>query len=72
MTDTKYANVAQQRVLHTLQLLTEANETGVAPGELARRLNTAPSNTPRDLANLRMAGLAIPINGRWFPASRTE
>lgn len=72
MTNTKYANVAQQRVLQTLQLLTEATKAGVAPSELARRLNTAPSNTTRDLANLRMAGLAVSINGRWFPSPRRK
>lgn len=70
MTNTKYANIAQQRVLCTLRMLTEVCNTGATPSEIATRLNTAPSNTTRDLANLRMAGLAMPVNGRWFPSPR--
>ncbi len=66
MTDEKYANAAQQRALRTLLMLAAHDLDGLAPGEIARSLNTLPSNTTRDLANLRLAGLAETLgNGRW-------
>lgn len=64
MTDSKYANTAQQRVLLTLHLLAKHPE-GVFPAEIARVLDTLASNTTRDLANLRLAGLAVAVDGRW-------
>lgn len=66
MPDGKYTNAAQQRVLRTLRLLKERRSVGATPGEIAKQIETAPSNTTRDLANLRMAGLAVSINRRWY------
>lgn len=67
----KYTNAAQQRILRTLLILAEHALDGVTPGEIARQLNTLPSNTTRDLANLRLAGLAeVMPNGRWRIAPR--
>lgn len=66
MTDTKYLMPAQQRVLQTLLKLAGHEVEGLAPGEVAKALRTTPSNTTRDLANLREAGMAEPLeNGRW-------
>jgi len=66
MSDEKYINAAQQRALRTLLMLAEHDLDGLAPGEIARHLKTLPSNTTRDLANLRLAGLAESLsNGRW-------
>lgn len=56
MSDEKYINAAQQRALRTLLMLAEHDLDGLAPGEIARHLKTLPSNTTRDLANLRLAG----------------
>lgn len=67
----KYTNAAQQRILRTLLILAEHALDGVTPGEIARQLATLPSNTTRDLANLRLAGLAeVMANGRWRIAPR--
>lgn len=67
----KYTNAAQQRILRTLLILAEHALDGAAPGEIARQLSTLPSNTTRDLANLRLAGLAeVTPNGRWRIAPR--
>jgi DNA-binding IclR family transcriptional regulator len=66
ITDEKYLNAAQQRALRTLLMLAEHDLDGLSPGEIARHLKTLPSNTTRDLANLRLAGLAEALaNGRW-------
>lgn len=61
-----YINAAQQRVLRMLPLLAGHAVFGLAPGEIAAALRTSPSNVTRDLANLREAGLAEPLEtGRW-------
>lgn len=66
MTDRRYINTAQQRVLRTLTMLCGHELEGLAPGEIAKALKSSPSNTTRDLANLREAGLAEPLDsGRW-------
>ena len=66
MKNDKYINAAQQRALRTLLILAEHDLDGLTPGEIARQLDTLPSNTTRDLANLRLAGLAEMLtNGRW-------
>lgn len=66
MKNDKYINVAQQRALRTLLILAEHDLDGLTPGEIARQIDTLPSNTTRDLANLRLAGLAEMLdNGRW-------
>jgi DNA-binding MarR family transcriptional regulator len=77
VSDENYANQAQQRVLRTLVVLLERGSVGALPGEIAERIGTIPSNTTRDLANLRLAGLATSVNGRWFhsepnPASTVD
>lgn len=64
MSDAKYANKAQQRVLLTLDFLATHPE-GACPGEIAKALNTLASNATRDLANLRLAGMAAFADGRW-------
>lgn len=71
MNSDKYINAAQQRALRTLLILAERDLDGLTPGEIARQLETLPSNTTRDLANLRLAGLAEMLpNGRWRIAPR--
>lgn len=71
MNSEKYINAAQQRALRTLLMLAEHDLDGLAPGEIARQLKTLPSNTTRDLANLRVAGLAETTgNGRWRISAR--
>ena len=64
-----YTNIAQQRVLLTLKVLTEARSRGACPGEIAARVGTIRSNTTRDLANLRTAGFAMTTQGRWYTSS---
>jgi DNA-binding IclR family transcriptional regulator len=61
----KYTNVAQQRVLNTLRILIARAAEDVAPGDIAAELNTLPSNTTRDLANLNIAGFAEANEGLW-------
>jgi len=63
----RYTNGAQQRVLQVLLRLAGHEVNGLAPGEIAKALNTMPSNITRDLANLKEAGLAEQIqdSGRW-------
>jgi DNA-binding IclR family transcriptional regulator len=70
MTTDKYQNAAQQRVLQTLLVLAAHGHEGIAPSEVARAVGTLPSNTTRDLANLRLAGLADEHHGRWYPTER--
>jgi len=70
VTREKYTSVAQQRVLRTLRVLIEASANGTYPSQIAARLRTLPSNTTRDLANLRTAGFAVVARGRWFPVER--
>jgi len=71
--DRRYINAAQQRVLQMLLRLAGHEIEGIAPSELALALRTSPSNVTRDLANLREAGLAEPIDetiNRWRLAPR--
>jgi DNA-binding IclR family transcriptional regulator len=66
MSNTNYINAAQQRVLKMVVLLSGHEVFGLAPNEISKALKTSASNTTRDLANLREAGLAEPLeNGRW-------
>ena len=62
-----YINAAQQRLLKAVVLLAGNEFNGLAPSDLAKALNTNPSNVTRDLANLKEAGLAeqLPDTGRW-------
>jgi DNA-binding IclR family transcriptional regulator len=65
MTD-RYINAAQQRVLKMILRLAGHEIEGIAPSELAAALHTSASNVTRDLANLKEAGLAAPMeSGRW-------
>lgn len=62
----RYINAAQQRVMHMLMRLAGHEIEGIAPNELAQALRTSASNVTRDLANLREAGMAEPLeSGRW-------
>ncbi len=67
MTEPKYCSASQQRVLRTLLVLANHPVEGVLPGVIAAHLQTLPSNTTRDLANLRIVGLARKDKGLWFP-----
>ncbi|WP_430391096.1 helix-turn-helix domain-containing protein [Dyella sp. 20L07] len=71
MSDARYINAAQQRVLKVLMLLVGRELEGLAPGEIATALKTTPSNITRDLANLREAGLVEQLdNGRFSVTPR--
>ncbi len=62
----QYINAAQQRVLRILVLLAGHEVEGLAPGEIAKAMRSSASNTTRDLANLKEAGLAeARESGRW-------
>lgn len=62
-----YINAAQQRLLKVIVLLAGNEFAGLAPSDIAKALNTSPSNMTRDLANLKEAGLAEQLTdtGRW-------
>lgn len=62
-----YINAAQQRLLKVIVLLAGNEFNGLAPSDLAKALNTNPSNITRDLANLKEAGIAEQLGdtGRW-------
>jgi hypothetical protein len=55
--------------LLTLKVLVEARESGSLPSQIAAHVGTIRSNTTRDLANLRMAGLATTAQSRWYASS---
>lgn len=64
----KYLATSQQRVLRALVSLAGHEVNGLTTSQLAHATRTSPSNTVRDLANLRAAGLAeeVPgLEGRW-------
>ena len=67
MSDDKYVNSSQQRILQTLLALFGHEIQGIAPGELAEATHISPSAATRDLANLRMAGIAEQMadGNRW-------
>lgn len=62
-----YTNAAQQRVIQVLLRLAGHEVNGLAPGEIAKALDTTPSNITRDLHNLKEGGVAEQIqeSGRW-------
>ena len=68
----KYSSDSQQRVLQVLDLLFGHEITGLAPGEIAKSINTSASSITRDLANLVEAGMAEEImqTGRYRIAPR--
>lgn len=66
MSAPNYINAAQQRVLKILMLLAGHEMMGLTPGEIAKAVRTSASNVTRDLANLREAGYAEPLeSGTW-------
>ena len=67
MSDDKYVNSSQQRILLVLMALFGHETQGRAPGELAEACQISPSAVTRDLANLRLAGIAeqMPDGNRW-------
>lgn len=66
MNDRTYTNAAQQRILQVLLALGGHEVNGLAPSQIAGLVETSASNITRDLANLREAGLAEPLeSGRW-------
>lgn len=67
MVKAKHWNMAQQRVLRTLLVLIEHGAGGLSTGAVAKLVETIPSNATRDLANLRIAGLARHVDERWYP-----
>lgn len=68
MSDNKYTNEAQQRLLAVVMLLGEDVITGLAPTQIAKALNVPASYVTRDLDNLRTAGWAVQNEetGRWL------
>lgn len=56
-----YKNEAQSRGYKVLLLLAGNEFNGVAPGELAKAINTSAGNVTRDLRILQEAGLAEPL-----------
>lgn len=67
MTEERYFNEGQQRILTVLMALFGREVEGASPGELAKSLGIQPSLITRDIANLRIAGLAeeVPGMGRY-------
>ena len=62
----RYRSASQQRVLRVLVVLGGHELEGIAPGDVARALDIAPSAVTHDLANLALAGLAERLDtGRW-------
>lgn len=67
----RYRNEAQQRLCKLITLLGGHEVVGVAPGALAKALETNPSNVTRDLWNLKEAGFAEEMaGGAWRLAPR--
>lgn len=72
MTDAKYTNDAQQRILKVVLLLGEDVIAGLAPSQIAKELGVKAPYVTRDLENLRTAGWALQIEetGRWILAAK--
>lgn len=58
MSDSKYHSKSQQRILKIIFVLAGHEVDGLAPGEISKALHVTPSSVTRDLANLRISGLA--------------
>lgn len=67
MSDGKYTNDGQQRILRVLLALFSDVVNGVQPAVLAREVGTSAPNITRDLDNLATAGLArrMEDTGAW-------
>lgn len=65
--DGLYQNDSQQRVLRVLLSMSGHEISGLSPSEIAKGLEISASHVTRDLANLRLAGLAEELVGlgRW-------
>ena len=72
MSDDKYTNAAQQRILNLVMLLGEDVVTGFSPAQIAKQMNVPASYVTRDLDNLKTAGWATqqPDTGRWLLGSK--
>lgn len=72
MSDAKYTNEAQQRLLRVVMLLGEDVMVGIAPAQIAKALNVPASYVTRDLENLQTAGWAVQQEetGRWLLGSK--
>lgn len=72
MSNPAYLSDSQQRVLKTLDVLFGHEVNGLPPGQVAKLVGTSPSNSTRDLANLREAGMAEEIGdtGHWRVSAR--
>ena len=68
MSDAKYTNDAQQRLLKVVMLLGEDVVTGLAPTQIAKELGVPAPYITRDLENLKTAGWAFQQEdtGRWL------
>jgi DNA-binding IclR family transcriptional regulator len=67
MSDDKYINDSQQRILKLVLCMAGNEIEGLSPTEVARLNECSPSQVTRDLANLKALGLAeqVPVTGRW-------
>lgn len=67
MSDDKYISDAQQRLLAVIRTMAGHEVDGLAPGQIAKMAECAPSQVTRDLANLKHAGWAekLPGTERW-------
>ena len=67
MTDSKYLNSSQQRILGLLRCLAGNEIEGLAPGDIAKLNGCSAPDVTRDLDNLKHAGLAeqLPTTGRY-------
>ncbi len=67
MSERDYTNEAQQRVMKITMALGGAMFHGLSNGELAKLLDTTPSNIVRDLWNMKKGGFVDQIaeTGRW-------
>lgn len=67
-----YESSSQQRILKVLMAMFGREVAGIAPGELAKLAEITPQEATRDLANLRIAGLAEQMadTGRWRLTAR--
>jgi DNA-binding IclR family transcriptional regulator len=63
----KYSCAPQQRILRLLVVMAGNEVTGLTPSDIAQAMNCSAPLVTRDLANLRIAGLAeqIPETNRW-------
>ncbi len=67
MSDDKYINDSQQRLMEVIRTLAGQEVDGLAPGDIAKLVSCHPSQVTRDLANLKHFGWAEQISptNRW-------